>query len=77
MSDIDFKSLLDIEARQRKAIETQMLDDEWAQFGRTVHGNLVGERFVTALQVALLAGGPTKAVARRVTAFLLTGTITK
>lgn len=77
MADADFKSLLNVEARQRKAIEIQLLDDEWGQFGRTVHGNMVGERFVTALQTALMAGGSTKEVARRIQTFLMTGTITR
>jgi hypothetical protein len=72
----DFKALAKFDERARKAMVQELADAEWAAFGRTVHENLISERFVTALQTALLKGGPSKDVARRLTAFLLTGTIT-
>ena len=74
---VDFTSALNIDERTRKALEQEMVDIEWANLGRVIHHNMVSNRFEIALQTALLGGGGPKAVTRRITAFLLTGTITK
>lgn len=77
MSDIDFKSLLNIDARQRKAMETEAREADYAQLGRIVDQNIRDSRFALAIQVAILKGGTGQQIANRVASYLLTGTITK
>lgn len=76
MSDADFKSLLNIDARHRKAMETEAREADYAQLGRVVDMNIRSNKFALAIQVAILKGGTGQQIANRIASFLLTGTIT-
>ncbi len=60
-------------------LKAEVLEERWAQFGRTVYSNMHDERFRVAINMALLAadGKPEayQIIVSKLRTFLLTGTI--
>lgn len=79
MPPADFQSCLDVDQRMRRALLDEQAEAQWADFGRTIHDTMVSEKFVTAIQTALLSTDPggTRTIARKLRTYLLTGTIAR
>lgn len=75
----DFKALLT--APLDPDLQMEKDDLAWAAYGRAVHKHLMSERYVTAVNEAVMSAAgsaqPVHHIAARVRAFIVTGTITK
>lgn len=77
----DFKTLLTL--APDASTKAEVTDQMWADFGRRVYANLLDEKFIKAVVHAQLAAAANaqvepvpQSIARRIRAYLFSGTIT-
>jgi hypothetical protein len=71
----DFKAMMTANPIEAGAMRQEFIDAAWADFGRTVHTNMIDSNFVEALTRAGLKCTSTRQMANMLRAYLQTGTL--
>lgn len=79
MQPFDFRALLKAPVDQQLVKDNS--DAAWADFGRRVHANMMSDRWLTAVNTAMVAANssaqPVHHIARCLRAFVFSGAITR